>query len=1428
MLTKRLLLRKISWICVAVVSLLLLSACTDKDVYTIAFETQGGSAIEDITFNINDPLTELPKPTKEGYIFSGWFLDETFNEAFNLAEINDQEIVLFAKWIGENESIAVTYDTLGGSPNQMIDVTVNEIPEPYAPRKDGYVFVGWYLDETFDILYAYEQGFIEDTTLYAKWEEKTEIVLTIVISDELSYEFNIADGKMPELDGVVPSYIADNIFLYFNDARMIWRYDETTDITSSHTIYAKIYNHSYIYYEEIRFDEIDQIISEKYALRDGVVYYEDRSTQHKTSNEIGEIWRPVSTIIESGIQGQIESIYATTNQYSFLINLIDGTQKVVLNNLLFDHSLIEDLSTYINLNENEKVTQIVPVGDAFVFLTDQKRVILDGEVEYKTYTRTYDSLDVTEEFQLADDEDFDVLKQVDDTMSLTTTKGRIFSFSALLWTYHIFEMTVDDLNKTFMEVTELYIEDNPIIHLLIDPYYLLYMTENGYFSIKNTTTDQMLGTLIELLDGEIIKYAFEDIIITSLGRVFNLTPIEGSHLVTPVLNENLTIESYKVAPHGNFIYLLSSNGEIFVSSNRSMTNITQTFNNNGIIFEDMILHYGDYIEYEGQFYKPGNFYDYEKVIFGFSSYDVSGPYETGEEVELKVYEDDHFELSGYIYDPSAEKLGFINMPDHDLTLDLYTQFSNETYASVKVNGETRGLIWYRYGDIITLEDIEPFIDDTEMIDFIVNLNFDVKIELPYQTFDETRQLAIEVFTKVKDEAIPVEVHYSSEDLYFGSETYYGLVGDELKDIVDQFDMLQDDISGIYQDEAMTTLFNPEQDIEPGMSLYVLTKAEEIYTITLHFRGTDTLEIPFSDVYYMSTSRAYGYIRDYYNIGYYLFDVKVFLDESHTEQVSFLDIKGDIDLWVTFELSIFIDVYEVDLLGNVVSHQQVLWFEEETLTPQQLSNIIYGVFPYEVKGLYYDSSLEQEVVEDAIDLDQHREFYFTKEHREGVSVNVHMYDLSKTYIETIEIYDRYYGLSDYLLLYGYDDVKLYTNDTFGTVYTGESYEGLELYGLADELYVNLTIIDTDFNETYELRYPKRNVLDYDAIRLFLINQNPMSENVTMYKNEALTESAVRMTINEDTTIYIKHQSNETMIPVAFYMSGIYEESFILYIGDNRYVSYKELIYERLSGRYNMNISHNIKLYEDAELTSEIIGFVPNETDDIYIHITKKPTYSITFIDADTSEIISVIEKRLIEDESYELKDLFNDANHVPESFRDKFILEFYEDEALTILVDYELLDSDKTYYVVRRLPELITITYKFSDPNLDDLIIEAKEASGLYQDELFRYLYNHYGSMQHIDYNINPFVSNDYLYVDVSLQQLYVVEFIYALEGQKISERILFKEGDILDDSMFMGKLYDNPNEHDVYFYLDESFTDGSLTVIVNEDMTLYLKVVRKY
>ena len=1420
--------RNFSWIFVTVAALLLLSACTNKDEYTLEFETNGGQKVNEITFNINDPLTELPEPTKEGYVFSGWYLDEALTEAFDLENINDHKTTLYAKWIDENGSISITYNISEDISNQSIDVKVNDIPEPYAPRKDGYVFKGWYLDEAYENIYDYEHGFNKDTTLYAKWEERSDVVLTIAINQDLSYEFNVIDGDMPDIDRVIPTYLVQDIYMYFIDSRMSTPFDDNIDITESLMIYAKLKNHSYIYYEEVSFDQMDQIIDEDYALKDGVLYAHDRNTQHQTSHEILEIWRPLSLFIENNMPKQIENVYRVADQKGYLFNLEDGSQELLLNGFILSHLPTENVHDKINLDEEERVIQIVPLGDAFIYLTNQQRVILDGEIEYQSYKRTYQSLDVTDEFQLSEDEQFDITNQVQDTLGLITTKGRVFSLTALLWTFDLFDMTIDDLNDTFMEITKAYLENDPIVHIYINPDVIRILTQHGQYMFKNSITNQMIGTSADLLADEIIVATANDLFVTNMNRFFSMDLVQSGYELRPLLQEHLAVESYKISPDGDIVFIYTTDGDVFYRSNGYMYDLTYTFDRYDLLFESLTLHHGKYFEINEQFYKINQSDEVNPIAFGYSSYRIDGPHKVGEEVKIESYQNQNYELYGYLYNPSAEKPGYINMTYQDVFMSLDTKLVDESIAYIDVNGEDRGMIRYRNGGFITEEDILPLLHDTELIDFIYDQHYQMKIELPFQTLDQSIQLNLEVITKIKEEAIPVDVYFSSEALYYGTETFYGLEGDTLKDIVSQIDIFPHQIIDIYVNEEMTLLYNPSETIEPGVSLYVLTEPFDTNVLTMHVNDKNIIEIPFLGNSILSISMTRDIIRNYYKLGYYVFDIDMFKDESKTEPFDFIEINQDIEIWVTFDMPIFIELYEVDILGNVIDSHTVVWYEGISLASDDLKHMIYNIYPYQVKELYYDLSLEQPITEEIIDLEQHTSLYFTSEHAYGAHVTIHMYDLSKTYIETIEIYDRYYGLSYYLLHYGYDDVKLYTNDTFNIIYTRQSYEGLELYGVADEQYVNLTMIDTDFNETYELKYPKRLALDYMSMKLYMLNQNPMTQNISMFKDEALTISAVGLVINEDTTIYIKHTADETLIPVTFNISGVYNDSFTVYIDDNRYVSVFSYVYDRLHARYYDSYTYDVKVYDDLELATEISGFLPNELNQIYIHMVEKPVYSITFIDADTLDVIDVLEQYFIQDETYSITNLFEGLIDIPDQFIDRYFFDFYEDQALTIPVSEEIIDGNKTYYVSKSIPELVTFTYDFSDPNMDDLVLELYVNESFYQEALFNYIYSYYDPMQQIEFILIPSPIRNEINVEITVKPLHVVEFIYEYDGKKVSERILFRDGDVLDDSIFFGRLYNNPNDYDVYFYTDETFTDGSLVVTITEDTTFYLKVVRKY
>ncbi|AUD63728.1 hypothetical protein BK010_09040 [Tenericutes bacterium MO-XQ] len=1421
--------KKSIWILVAVVSLLLLSACGDRDEYTIQFETNGGNPIEDIIFNINDPITNLPEPTKEGYAFSGWFLDEEFTETFDSANINDKKVILYAKWVDENTTISITYDTLEDSSSQIVDIKINSKPEPYAPMRDGYVFKGWYLDELYENIYDYEQNLYEHTTLYAKWEEKTDIVLTIIFNQDLRYEFNITDGQMPELDGVVPSYLAENIMMYYYNSTMNSRYDESSEITSSLTIYAKVSYRSYVFYEEIAFDQMDDIINEEYALKDGTIYFKDRKVQHKTSNETAQIWRPVTLIMGSGIQGHIESVKTFADDQIFLFNLKDGTQKIAFYWFLIDESVIEDMESYVDLNNDEKVIQIVPFGDAYVYLTDQQRVIIDGEIIYQTHSKNYNKVDVSDEFQLDEDESFDITNQVNMTMSLTTTKGRVFSLTALLWTYDIFDMTIDDLNQDFMEITYLYRENDPIIYVYMSKDFVNILTEQGHYILKDFNNFELIGSFGEFLDDEKIILVFDDTLLTNLGRLFKINTNQYAYRIDQLLAHDLTIESFKISDDRKIMYMHTSENDIFSQSEGFIRDLTYHFDRLGIEFDDITLHQGFYLEYGNSYYKFDKYEDIQKTTFGFSTYRIDGPYEVGEEVKIETYQDDNYELSGYLYNPSDEKPGYITMTEYDITMKLYGEYNDENSATIKINGEVKGLLRYRSGQTITIEDIEPFLNNTEIIDFIYEENYRVKIELPFETLDQTFPMSINVYTKIKEEAIPIDIHFSSEALYYGKETYYGLEGDLLKDIVDRIDPWPYVVDEIFLDADMTALYDPNQTVEPGLSLYASTKLKESKYLTIYLNDTEVIELPFNFDFEITKYRIISIIDYYYGEYYPVFDIEMFFDELKTEVINDGYIADQsMSIWITYDLLTYIQLYEVDLLGNIVDDYYILWNEKDILTKQNLMDIIYQSHPYDVGNLYHDINLELPVDTDVLDLDQQWIFYYTSEFIEGVQVKVHMYDLSKTYIETIDVYDRYYGVSYYLLLSGYDDVRLFTSDQFDARYYGETYEGLELYGIADASYVNLTLIDTDLGETYELKYPSDEMLNFDAIHAFLINQNPMIKDFNMYSDEELTQMVFEMKINENRTFYIKHVLEEALIPVTFNVSGFYEDSFTVYVYDNQYIDVHGFIYRQLAMRYEDFYQYPVNVYEDAEMTSEISGFVPSEIDEIYIHIAEIQYYNITFIDGETSEILSVSEISSTASLKYVLSEYFYNQMSVPYQFRDVFITEFYEDEALTMPISVDDIDSDKTYYVVNRIPEIITYTYDFSDSGLDDLILEVYETDSLYQDELFNYIYKHYDPMQQLEFYLTPSPVRDVINVEIIVKPIYVVEFIYELDGNKISEHLLFKEGDILEDSLFFGKLFEDPYSYDVYFYTDEAMTDGSLTVVVGGDMTLYLKVVRRY
>ena len=140
--------------------------------YTVTFDSNGGSAITSQTIKNGKTATMPQDPTKSGYTFLGWFIDEDFNELYRFTTPITKDIIVYAKW--KSDYYVVTFDSNGGS-----DITSQTIENgktatmPQDPTKSGYTFLGWFVDDNFDEIYRFNTPIIEDITIYAKWKSKS-------------------------------------------------------------------------------------------------------------------------------------------------------------------------------------------------------------------------------------------------------------------------------------------------------------------------------------------------------------------------------------------------------------------------------------------------------------------------------------------------------------------------------------------------------------------------------------------------------------------------------------------------------------------------------------------------------------------------------------------------------------------------------------------------------------------------------------------------------------------------------------------------------------------------------------------------------------------------------------------------------------------------------------------------------------------------------------------------------------------------------------------------------------------------------------------------------------------------------------------------------------------------------------------------------
>ncbi len=188
-----------------VAAALFLTACSSGSIdgssktVTLFFNTSGGSEVATMVLSEKDSL-QTTQPTKEGYTFVGWYLDEEYSVPLTLGAIDftSSSVSAYAKW--DKKSYTVTFDSQGGSMVDSQTVLYGDHATEAFATKNGFDLGGWFTDANCSSEYGFDSIVVSDLILYAKWLPKKAIVNYVTNGgDSLdSAEYSIGDTiKLP-------------------------------------------------------------------------------------------------------------------------------------------------------------------------------------------------------------------------------------------------------------------------------------------------------------------------------------------------------------------------------------------------------------------------------------------------------------------------------------------------------------------------------------------------------------------------------------------------------------------------------------------------------------------------------------------------------------------------------------------------------------------------------------------------------------------------------------------------------------------------------------------------------------------------------------------------------------------------------------------------------------------------------------------------------------------------------------------------------------------------------------------------------------------------------------------------------------------------------------------------------------------------------
>lgn len=190
------------------------------------------------TIDRGEKFKEPAEPSKENHTFAGWYNgDEKFD--FDADTTKAPNVLnLVAKWDINKYTVQFVSDH-GSFKDQTIEHGKPiETDKLTIPEVEGYTFIGWYTDDTYDTEFDFTQPITGNTTVYAKWTANDYYVSFVTehgdppTSQNVKYNGTAKDPGKLSAEGY--TFIG-----WYTDHTCTTEFDFSTPITGDTKVYAK-------------------------------------------------------------------------------------------------------------------------------------------------------------------------------------------------------------------------------------------------------------------------------------------------------------------------------------------------------------------------------------------------------------------------------------------------------------------------------------------------------------------------------------------------------------------------------------------------------------------------------------------------------------------------------------------------------------------------------------------------------------------------------------------------------------------------------------------------------------------------------------------------------------------------------------------------------------------------------------------------------------------------------------------------------------------------------------------------------------------------------------------------------------------------------------------------------------------------------------